>query len=341
MLLAAGTAAAVDDVSLQLDRLNWQGWLLEGVELTLNLSAGGEPVFSARAETALHAASSTLLTALEATCSAGAVSAEAVDCSRGRLSLQHGELGRLDADFTLVARQGFSDVGFTLDRLGEKENRVRLAGEWRGSAWRLALDARGLDTGFIYRVAEVLGAGVEGFVTGGRLKGRLEARGDASGPWSLDGSIAFDEVEFDTAGGEYAGAGLRGEWQGGFALGDGGTWRGEHALTLGAGALLTPYALFEPGPASITLKAGLMLDPAVGTLAISPFSYRHPGLLELDGELALALRPALTLASLDLRSGEVPLGPFFDGYLRPVIGAPLLRDMAVEGAARRRAFVDL
>ena len=165
MLLAAGTAAAVDDVSLQLDRLNWQGWLLEGVELTLNLSAGSEPVFSARAETALHAASSTLLTGLEATCSAGAVSAETVDCSRGRLSLQHGELGRLDADFTLVARRGFSDVGFTLDRLGAKENRVRLAGEWRGSAWRLALDSRGLETGFIYRVAEVLGAGVEGFVT--------------------------------------------------------------------------------------------------------------------------------------------------------------------------------
>ena len=331
LLAASGLVLAIDGVSLHLDRLSFQGWVLTGSDLTVSLSDGPDPLFTFRSTRVEHPASGTVIHDLRAVCAEGTFSGEALSCTRGRLEMRHEGLGNIRSGMTIQMRDRFREVALRIEDLKVWAGLIQIQAAFRGDEWTLALDAADIDPGALYRLLDANGDGVGGLSLAGRVRTGIKAAGRGDELVRVDWSLAAKGLSFDTAAGEYAGEGLNGTWQGALeSAGDAG-WRGHQAVALDAGLLLTPFFLLEPGGKKIALSADLEADKRFARVRLVRVDYDHPGVLKIGAELQLGGEGSLAVERLRLRTSEVSMGTFYGAYIKPVLGRPLLRDLQLDG----------
>jgi hypothetical protein len=183
-------------------------------------------------------------------------------------------------------------------------------------------------------LAQRLGAtwtGASAWQGGVHLTLDLEQGLPVQGDWTL----SFDGAAFDDPASGYAGEGLVGGAEGRWRRDVAGHYRGDIAVGLRGGAVLTPYAYLEPAAEPVRFTSDFLWDPESDRLALASASYRDPNTLHLSGSAGLALGP-LRLETLSLDMPALAADPLFRRYLQPVLAGTLLERVDWQGEVGAR-----
>jgi hypothetical protein len=143
----------------------------------------------------------------------------------------------------------------------------------------------------------------------------------------------FRRVAFSDTEGALAGEEIDGTWKGSLNSGSRG-YRGESDLSLGKGALLTPWFYLQPTGKRVSANAAFSADSRLTRLRLHRFRFLHPGVIDLSAEGRFRQDDRISVESLTLATGEFPLAELYEQYLRPVQSDAALEQLYPGGLAR-------
>jgi len=338
LLLLPLPAAAVQQLALSVAELEGEGWRAQGVELGLMPLEGGRLGVRGRVQRLELSAAGETLEALELECPEASVADGTLSCPRGSLLLDHPWVQRKEIAVAFIWRQadGWLRMELKDARIARGLWEIQLEGPLDGR-WKLKVAGRGVDLG---RMRESARAYLD--VLPSKLKGKadldLDLQTDAGGLREANLQLRLHRTAFSAAADLYQGEGIAAGLQGRIKRDGAGAMSGQVGLRMSDGALLTPFLYLEPGRKPVMLQTGFTLDAAARRLKLQDFSYRHPGVLELEGKVELDLdleQPQLR--SLQLESGQTQAATLYQSCFQPLLSGTLLESVRFDGGFRFKA----
>jgi hypothetical protein len=336
LLWVAQPVAAVESVEIAFGQLSGPDWRIENLRLRLSLDPQAQPLFALSADRLIHPALPHALTAFRIDCNRGGIDARQIRCDQGVMHLQTPLLEQVQHAFSFTWQVAGRRLAFSLPQLEFAEGQMLLEAEWREAGWRLAGKGAHID---LAKAAARLGAAglslpVEGL--GGQAGFEVTASGDDSGVTHADWDMRLEGVTFADASGDYAGAGLIGNWRGRMSHNANG-YGGGHAVRLAAGEILTPAFYLAADKKTIRLDADIQLSAGLDHLAIDRLAFEHPDIVAFESSGALQLDPTLKPLRWELSTRAFDPGALFTAWLQPVLTEPFFEQLQLAGRVRARA----
>lgn len=326
--------AATPLVSLQFETLELAAVQLNDVSIRLDDPVdGGSGSFSLTAAR-VQLSPTQIFTDLHLQCE-GRIEATRLVCQRGRLSLEHPQLGPLQSavNFEYAFAGGLQQV-----RLQELTIAgARLEADLSGPAaqWRVMAEFAEAP---VEELRSFIGlAGIESTpgILAGKVSGIIKVQG-----WPVqkaNADLTLAEVNYSATSVAQSLAGrIRIALQR-----DGDSWEGELNLAADGGELyiVPPVTADPPGFYIAIGERPLMLNgmfsylPNTGTLIAQDMEYTHPGVINVNLAGRAHLVPAFQMDALSLRIPDSDLARLYPVYLRPWLLDTAYNDLEMGGSA--------
>lgn len=323
-MLPVQAVSAVDEITLELGQVTGSDWVAESVSLSLDWQQGTKAGFRISAKQFTHPALLSPLKTPALSCSNGDISGRSVSCFEGMLHLQHPALENPKIPISFRFDIPTQTLNAELSQVHIASGVLHFKIQTDLQKWSLQAQGKGFDIA----VAQKL------LLTGNdyELAGKVDLTASVSGveeivsklQWQLD----FIEVAFGDASGENMGEGLSGSWQGKLgAAAD--TWAGDTKVKLEQGAILTPFAYFDPGQNPISITTKFSFDPQ--QLEIKSLDYLHPDILEFNAVVNVALRDKPALQNIRLQAKQIGIKAVYENYVQPTQAESLLASLDLAG----------
>jgi hypothetical protein len=173
---AIGVVRAIEDVQLEIERVDGQGWSAEGIVIDVGLPSEGIASRATIARLHLPAQSQTIRN-VQIACSAVELSAAKIACANASVALSLPAIGaqELRGAVSYDRRTGAVDADVRAPRLAGGALRVRAS--LREAGWRAAAEIQGVQIADVLKLAAELKLPLPEVSGSGRVSGSIEASG--------------------------------------------------------------------------------------------------------------------------------------------------------------------
>lgn len=310
------SANSADLLRFSLPELAGDGWSMNQLAVTLDLSAGDRLPLEIAVGRLEHPALSSPLESLRLHCADGEYRADRLRCIDGRLSGGIFDELSLRLDLDLRTPEGRLELTLTGPPLGD--GRLVLRADEAG----LVLEGEAVSPVWLGRQA-----GVE--FSQGTFDLRLEAKRDFEGIAALNG-----ELELRNAVGAMAenwlGEGVGLGWSFELQRQDG-LLRGKQRLAIEKGAVLGPWFYWDHTQGELVLESGLSVNIEDTSLALEQGRVTLVKLPAIDFSTRLAFSAKPVLQGLHLETGVFSLKDLFERHIQPALAGGAFGGHRVEG----------
>lgn len=327
----AGSAAAVETLTLSLGTLHGAGWRAEGVAMEVDLRAGPTPtvVLTARALELPDPVGRQ--TDVVVRCDQTRVESGRVHCPRGHAQLQLPGLGQRRVPFAFDYRLPQRRLQVTAKDLALAGGQARLELTTGPSGWRVRLQGTDLALEGVAALLQPSGLWPTGYAGAGQvsLHGSVSGRGNEPRRGQLH--VQARHIGFTAPAGLPAaeGIGIRLDAQ---ATRRDREWRTAARAHVAGGILcLTACWEFPAQGMAIQTSARAPMD---GTrIHVEELTVDHADVAHVDAQATLALSPGPRLEDLALDLKAAAVGPFFANWLQPLLIGTQLEALRAQGQA--------
>jgi hypothetical protein len=336
-LAIAAAALAVDDVAMEIERIEGAGWRAQG--LTLSLAFDGE-IARARLKVARLSSPSIAreLRDVQIACPAVQISADALACNEARVALDFPGLNAQEfkANLRYGRRDGALDVA--LDGVRLEHGSAAAAVSFRDHGWTAAVDLNQAPLDVLLKIAKDFGApsplsADAGVVTlSARARGsrqgveqvRIEARLTGATVNNESGSVATDKLSFDLSSNlRRSGSGQR------FAI----------EVRSHQGQAYAQPIFLDLGVHGLAFSAsGVMHDAR--RLTVEKFSIDHADVAQVLGGARVDLDQERPLRSLDMQLVSLRFPGVYESYLQPLLLDTGFKSMTTAGGVAGRLQIE-
>jgi len=325
------SAFAVDTIILHLGRISGSGWSAESLDLELDWLQGSAASYRIRAKEIIHPALSSPLKDLMITCQQGAVSDHKIACQKGMLHLQHPILDDPQIAVSFEWNRLQQKLDAQLNELHFASGLLKITLQSGSKEWKLDIDANAVDMAVVRQQLEAYLATALDVELAGKIDLVASVTGVAELPSKLQWRAEFNETAFSDASGEYLGEALSGNWQGSFAL-EKEEWRGETALILQQGELLTPYAYIGVETQPLSINAELKFNQQ--QLQLDALRYDHPNVLAFTSSAMVLRQQPLVIEAFQLQTKPFAIKKVYQQYLLPTLAESTFANLELAGEAQ-------
>lgn len=322
-----GLVRAVEEVSLDIERVAGPGWSAEGVELELGLPARS---LSSRATirrlTWMHGAP---WQNVEIRCPSIELDAQRIACADAQIVATIGSLGvqRLQGNVTYERSSGALALDIHAARFAGGAVRVRGALETQGWQGRVELDRVDIEQSLV--IASALGFSLPSISAAGRVSGTIDVAGESLlERASIDARV--ESLAANNESGTLASDGLGFELRGKFAKDADASWRFDGQLETRGGQAYAEPVFLDFGVHAMRVEVAGVLE-ADGAIVAESFTVDHDETLHATGSARIDLsqeQPVRELA-LTLHSLEFPSA--YASYLQPFLIDTNFKDLQTGG----------
>jgi len=265
-------------------------------------------------------------------CQRGAVSDHTIACQKGVLHLQH---SLLDAPQVAVSFEWNSvqqKLDVQLNKLHFASGLLKIALQSNPKGWNVNIDADAVDMALLQKHLEAYLASPSDGELAGKIDLIASVAGVAELPSRLQWQTEFREAAFSDTSGEYLGEALSGLWQGDFASEKKNEWRGETALILRQGELLTPYVYVGVEEQPLSINAELNINQQ--QLRLNTLHYDHPNVLTFASSVMVLQQPTLALKTFQLQTEPFSIQKIYQQYLLPTLAESTFANLELAGEAK-------
>lgn len=306
---------AIDDVALEIERIEGEGWTAEGVVLELGLPADG--VTSRATLARLHlAASAHVFRDVRITCPEVELSAARIACANATVALTMPAIGpqQLRGAIAYDRRSGAIDAEVRAPRFagGAVHARALL----QSTGWRARIDIENVSVERVLGIAGELKLSLPNVSGTGRVSGSIDALGDESlRQAKVTASIA--ELTANNASGTLASdkLGLR---VGAMLERKSGAWQFDASLDASSGQGYAEPVFLDFGAHALRLRVAGHLG-ANGELVADSFEVEHSDVLSARGSARIDPAQEQPLRDLALNLNELRLPGAYTSYLQPFL----------------------
>ena len=333
-MAAAGVVSAVDNLDLQIERIDGAGWRAEGVVLQVDLP---QPTRAHATIGQLRLTSpSQILRNVRIDCPDIELTAALIACQRATVVASTTTFGpqKILANLSYHRESGALDLDLQQVRLAGGTARVRAA--MSDAGWKLQADLNKVGVAGLLQLAQGLQLPVPELAATGSIAGRLQATGaltPASASVDLhlttltannaSGSIATDKLSLSlTATAQRAGD----RWR----------WRG--AIESSSGQAYAEPVFLDFGAHSIAMRAqGEYRDDR--QLTLHAFNVEHRQVLDASGTGRIDFAAAQPLRDLDLTLRSLQFPGAYASYLQPILLDTNFKALTTSGSIAGRVLL--
>jgi hypothetical protein len=335
-IAVTGAVSAVDDMTLEVERVAGAGWTAEGVSLRLDLPQG-----IARAHATVQrlklAALAQELRNVSIDCRAAEISNDTIACQSARIAATVPSIGAqtLTGRVVYARNTGALDIELAGLRIGKGSARIK--GALNAGGWNTQVQLDRVDVERIAALAREWKLPFAGLSASGTATMSLSARGSQSAVREARIEAKFTDLTANNASGSLAtekfGLELRGRIE---RIAPG--WRFDADVKSSQGQAYAQPVFLDLGAHALAAKAtGRWLDN--GTLHVETFQIDHRDVVQGAGSATLQFdheQPLRALA-LDLRKLQFPGA--YASYLQPLLLDTSFKSVQSQGAMSGRIVV--
>ena len=330
LLLFAADAGAVQSVQFSIASLAGAGWRIRGIRVVLHRTGPGRAALDLAVAVLHPPGRAPALRGLSVHCRDARIGAGEVACAAARVRLLAPGLQSRTFTAAFRYRPRAHTLRFSIPALPLTAGRLALRGTWTPSGWSLRASAPALALSRLLAAARRFGLDRPGVRTRGRVGVRIEFHGGRAGIRTFRVHIAARRLNFQEPTGRYAAQ----RFSGGVDLtarraGD--AWVGRLHVRLAGGELYVEPLYLAIAKRPITARLAFHWRPGTRILRLSDVVLRHPGVLALHGDLALALRGGVRVLRAGISVTGLDLARAYPVYLQPFLYGGALGGLTLTG----------
>jgi hypothetical protein len=322
-----GVVIAIDDMQLDVERIDGDGWMAEGVQLQFNLPNERGAAQARIDRLKLNGRAETLRN-VRVDCPAIDLSATVIACSDARISAQLPAVGPT----TLRGRVSYQRASGALD-LDVRSAQLlggsaRIKGSIRSESWHAQVHAERLDLEQALKVASELKLPVPAITGTGRVSMDVDVTG-APGPIRADISVDVQELTVNNESGTLASDKWAFEAHAALRTEKGG-WNFKVQLDSSHGQAYAQPLFVDFGVHAASLRTDGHFE-ADGAIALHRFEIDHNDVLSAQGSARVDPKQEQPLRDLTLTLGGLQFPGAFESYLQPFLLDTDFKSMQTSG----------
>jgi len=329
LILACGSAPAIDRFQISLGTLDSGDWQLRDMSLSVDWSETGYSVMHVNASVLVVGAHQ--IENLHLSCPAFELLTDRVDCQNGKLSFHHNatKVSAIPASF----RYQFAtrELSITANRLPIADGQARLDFDLAGDRWQLNTQLTNISLADFKLLLEEAGVATSPFAHQGRVSGQMALHGGSSGLGSASWTLQTEATGYSNAEGTQAAEGLQLS-SSGIARPLNGDWWLQASLTAEQGMLYAEPVYLEFSPQqSLSVSVDMHWKPDRGEALIKSLTIDQPDVVNasMSAELQTAANNPVQQLKLNISQSVFP--GFYTTWLQPWLAGGVLDSLETNG----------
>lgn len=333
-LLPAMPIGAVEQIHLELGKIQGPGWSATGVSIDLRLQSQERAQLNLSAKEATWPHPIGRVRSPRISCSQLRIKTDHFECATGALRGANDLLGDIKGTINFKYRIDDGSIHFNLPELQVSAGMLSLQGRVADSGWRISLRGKALQLEKLLTLAKALDFDA-GYSGSGLLDLDLQSSGSADVLGGIKASGSFSNVSFNNAEGTHAGekldvaltAEVRPEANG---------WNVGAKFTGKQGQLYIDPIFLEITDQPVEMNLAARWMPSLDAITVHSLLWQHPGAMDLAGNVQISLEPEPAVTDLDMRIQDADISGFYNTYVKPLLLGTMGGDLSMQGRAQGR-----